>query len=255
MKRCRNVGIELRRGALRSKTSLTGIHKFRYNLFDFNAGCPRRFTMSMPETKVLYSVDEYLAIERESEERHEFLDGEIYEMAGESPAHGAICTNLTRIVSTDLLGSPCQAFSKDTKVRSGPLLQSRRTTKGLFSYPDLVVVCGEMQFHDEHQDVLLNPTVIIEVLSPATHAFDRGKKWLRYQTWIPTLSDYLMVAQSRPQIEHYQRQANGQWLYSRIKGLEGIVRIPSVGVTLKLADVYDRVVFPPDEELDDEDPW
>ena len=103
--------------------------------------------MSMPETKVLYSAEEYLALERESEERHEYLDGEIYEMAGESLEHGAICMNLSGIIHRQLLGTPCQAFSKDTKIRSGPAIQRSRAPKGLFSYPDLVVACEEMKFH------------------------------------------------------------------------------------------------------------
>jgi Uma2 family endonuclease len=203
--------------------------------------------MSLPETQVLYSVEEYLALERKSEERHEYLDGEIYEMAGESPAHGTICTNLSGIVYAQLRGTPCQAFSKDTKIRSGPAIQRSLAPKGLFSYPDLVVVCGEMKFHDEHRHVLLNPTVIIEVLSPATEAFDRGVKWLRYQTWLPTLSDYLMVTQSQPQIEHYQRQPDGGWHYSLVSGLENSLRIDSIRCTLQLNDVYDRIVFPVEE--------
>lgn len=154
--------------------------------------------MSLPQAHTRYSAEEYLAMERESEERHEYLDGDIYEMAGESPAHGAICTNLTRIISTQLIGSPCQVFSKDMKVRSGPAPRPGQTPKGLYSCPDLLVVCGELKFHDEHCDVLLNPAVIIELLSPATEAFDRGEKWTRYQTWLPELSDYLLVSQSKP---------------------------------------------------------
>jgi len=204
--------------------------------------------MSLPESQVLYSVEEYLELERKSEERHEYLDGEIYEMAGESPAHGTICTNLTAIVHRQLLGTPCQAFSKDTKVRSGPTLQSRRAPKGLFSYPDLVVFCGELKAYDERQDVLLNPTVIIEVISPATELFDRGVKWARYQTWLPELSDYLLVSQAKPQIEHFRRDAQGQWKYSLMNGLESAVRVDSVGCTLQFADVYDRVVFPPEDD-------
>ena len=203
--------------------------------------------MSLPQSQITVSIEEYLARERESEERHEFLDGQIYEMAGENPRHGAICTNLTRIVSTQLLGTPCQAFSKDTKVRSGP--EAPQSTKGLFSYPDLVVVCGEIKFHDQPQHVIINPTVIIEVLSPNTEAFDRGVKWLRYQTWLPTLVHYVMVSQNQPQIEHYSREANGEWRYSRVNQIEGSVTLASIGCTLKLAEVYDRVVFPELEEL------
>jgi Uma2 family endonuclease len=199
--------------------------------------------MSLPRSEITYSVEEYLALERESEERHEYLDGEIYEMAGESPQHGAICMNLSRIVSTQLLGTPCQAFSKDTKIRSGPAIQRSRAPKGLFSYPDLVVVCGEMKFHDAPRHVLLNPTVIIEVVSPATEAFDRGVKWARYQTWLPELTDYLLVSQSQPQIDHFHREA-GKWFYSLVSGLDGNLHLTAINCTLQLADVYDRIVFP-----------
>lgn len=204
--------------------------------------------MSLPQSHTLYPADEYLALERESEERHEYLDGEVYAMAGESPEHGAICTNLTRIISTQLLGSPCQVFSKDMKVRSGPAPRPGRTTKGLYSYPDLLVVCGELKFHDEYRDVLLNPAVIIEVLSPATEAFDRGEKWVRYQTWLPELSDYLLVSQSKPRIEHYHREAGGKWLYTMVNNLEDSRHLTSIDCTLKLSDVYDRIVFLPEED-------
>jgi putative restriction endonuclease len=106
--------------------------------------------MSLPQTQTLHTVEEYLAIERKSEERHEYLDGLIYAMAGESPEHGIVCVNLTRTVSTQLLGTPCQVFAKDLKVRSGPDPKSRRVTKGLFSYADLVVVCGELQVNGSY---------------------------------------------------------------------------------------------------------
>jgi Uma2 family endonuclease len=149
--------------------------------------------MSLPQSQPLYTIEEYLALEREAEERYEYLDGFIYAMAGESPNHGAICVNLTGIISTQLLGAPCQVFFKDMKVRSGPVPKTRYTTKGLFSYPDLLVVCGKLKFHDKHQDVLLNPTVIIEVLSPTTEAFDRGQKFRRYRMHIPALTDYIVV--------------------------------------------------------------
>jgi Uma2 family endonuclease len=111
-----------------------------------------------------------------------------------------------------------------------------------------------MKFHDEHRDVLLNPTVIIEVLSPTTEAFDRGEKWARYQTWLPSLTEYLLVSQSKPLIEHYRRQPDGGWLYSLVSGLEESVSLASIGCTLRLADVYDRIVFPvePPERADEE---
>lgn len=203
--------------------------------------------MSLPHSHPRYSVEEYLSLERESEERHEYLDGQIYAMVGESPEHGIICTNISGQLYSQLRGRPCQAFSKDMKVRSGSAPRSGRTQKGLYSYPDLLVVCGELKFHDKHQDVLLNPVLIIEVLSPTTEAFDRGEKWARYQTWLPELSDYLLVSQSKPRVEHYHRQAGGEWLYSLVNGLEESLNLHSVDCTLQLIDVYDRIAFPAEE--------
>lgn len=203
--------------------------------------------MSLPRAHTRHSVEEYLASEREAEERHEYLDGQIYAMAGESPEHGAICTNIGGQLYAQLRGKPCQVFSKDMKVRSGPAPKPRQTAKGLYSYPDLVVVCGELKFHDEHRDVLLNPAVIIEVLSPATEAFDRGEKWARYQTWLPELTDYLLVSQTKPRIDHFHRRAGGEWVYSLVNNLEESLRLDSVGCFLQLTDVYDRIVFPVEE--------
>jgi Uma2 family endonuclease len=203
-------------------------------------------SLSLPQSRVFYSADEYLALEREAVERHEYLDGEIYEMAGESPEHGTICTNIGGQLYNQLRGKDCRVFSKDMKVRSGPTLR-RGAFKGLFSYPDLVVVCGELKFLDDRRDVLLNPTVIIEVLSPSTEAFDRGEKWARYQTWLPELSDYVLVSQSAPRIDHYRR-ARGEWIYTLADGLEGRLRLDSIDCELLLADVYDRIVFPAEPE-------
>jgi Uma2 family endonuclease len=162
--------------------------------------------MSWPQSQPRSTVEEYLALERASEARHEYLDGEIYAMAGESPDHGAIGANIGGQLYAQLRGTPCQVFSKDMKVRSGPEPNPLRPPKGLYSYPDLLVMCGEMRVHDEHRDVLLNPTVIIEVLSPTTEVFDRGEKWARYQAWLLSLTDYLLVSQSKPMIEHYRRR-------------------------------------------------
>jgi Uma2 family endonuclease len=195
-------------------------------------------------------VEEYLALERESEERHEYLDGQIYAMAGESPEHGAICTNIGGQLYAQLRGKPCQVFSKDMKVRSGPAPKLGQTAKGLYSYPDLVVVCGELKFHDERRDVLVNPSVVIEVVSPSTEAFDRGEKWARYQTWLPELTDYLLVSQTKPRIDHFRRGAEGGWVYYLVNSLEASLRLDRVGCVLQLADVYDRVAFPAEEPED-----
>lgn len=205
---------------------------------------------SVRKPESLYTEDEYLALERASQERREYLDGQIYLMAGESPAHGTICTNLTIEVGSQLKGTPCRAFSKDTKVRSGPIPKSRYGAQALYSFPDLVVVCGEPQFLDEHRDVLINPKVIIEVLSPTTEAFDRGEKFARYREHLDSLTDYVVVAQSMPLVEHFARQSNGEWVIAATAtDLSGSVVLISIGCTLRLSEVYDRIVFlaPPDE--------
>jgi Uma2 family endonuclease len=209
----------------------------------------REETTPMPllHAQLLSTVEEYLALERASEERHEYLDGQIYAMAGESLAHGDICANLVITLGVQLRGSPCRVLTKDTKVRSGPLPKPRQIFKGLFSYPDLVIVCGELQFHDHYRDVLLNPTVIIEVLSPNTEAFDRGEKFRRYRLFNPSLSDYVLVAQDQPLIEHFVRQNQDQWLLAAsVSELSGRMTLASIQCTLQLAEVYDRLVFPAD---------
>jgi Uma2 family endonuclease len=165
-------------------------------------------------------------------------------MAGESDQHGEICVNLIGHLFAQLSGKPCRARAQNTKVRSGPEPKSSQNPEGFYSYPDVLVVCGERKFHDEYQDVLLNPNVIIEVLSKSTEAFDRGEKFIRYRTWLPTLSDYILVSQDRPMIEHYRRQSDGEWILSTMDGLDAELKIESIGCSLKLNDVYDSVQFP-----------
>ena len=119
--------------------------------------------------------------------------------------------------------------------------------QGLFSYPDLVVVCGAMRFHDQVRDVLLNPTLIIEVLSPSTEAFDRGEKFRRYRTWLPPLQDYLLVAQDKPLVDHYHCVGENRWELVPMEGLAASVHLESIHCTLRLAEVYDRIIFPTED--------
>lgn len=196
-----------------------------------------------------FTVEEYLTFERASDERHEYLDGVIYDMAGESEVHGTICTNLTGILFAQLRGTPCRVFSKDMKVRSGP--NRADTRKGLWSYPDLVVLCGEGRYHDTERDVLLNPLVLIEVLSPSTERYDRDTKWQRYQEWLPALQDYVLVEQTQPSVEHYGRRVlDDVWTYQRLAGLDAVLTFASIDCTVALRDIYERVTFVPGE-LDD----
>ncbi len=200
--------------------------------------------MSLPQTEPRYTIEEYLAFERESEERHEYLDGQIYAMAGESTQHGDISVNVVSELRSQLKGTPCRVWTKDSKVLSGPAIKSYKSAKGLFSYPDLVVVCGEPQFLDEHQDVLLNPTVIIEVLSPSTESFDRGEKFRRYRTHVASLTVYVQVSQALPLIEHFRRQPNDEWVLSTVSDMDGSLHLASINCMLQLSEVYDRVSFP-----------
>lgn len=195
------------------------------------------------------TVEDYLRMERASPERHVYLDGRVWAMAGESLAHGDISVNLVREISTQLRGKPCRALSKDTKVRSGPAGPwPPRRTRGLFSYPDVVVVCGEPEYLDDHRDVLTNPTAVVEVLSPSTEAFDRGDKFDRLALWNPTLTDYLLVSQERPWVDQFTRLPDGSWRLTRHHGLEAECVIDAIGVRLPLAEVYERVAFPPAED-------
>lgn len=189
-----------------------------------------------------FTVEEYLAFEHASDERHEYLDGVIYAMAGESPDHGRICMNLGATLVSQLRGSDCEAFSKDMKVCCGPY--RAHTREGLYAYPDLVVVCGAMQFHSQAEDVLVNPKVIVEVLSPSTEAFDRGEKFRRYRAWLPTLTDYVLVAQDRPVIDHYYRGDEALWMLQTLEGRDAPLHLPSINCTVPLSEVYERIVFP-----------
>jgi Uma2 family endonuclease len=200
--------------------------------------------MALPQSELQITVEEYLAQERQAEERHEYLDGFVYKMAGETPEHGILSVNLVGLLHSQLRGGPCQTFTKDTKVRCGPDPQTLRSTKGLFAYPDLVVVCGERRYHDEHRDVLLNPTVILEILSDTTKDYDRGEKFERYRTWLPSLAEYVIVHQTQPHIEHHQRQPTGQWLMTTFDGLDAVLNLPALACSLTLRDIYEGVAFP-----------
>ena len=207
--------------------------------------------MSVAQSEPRYTIDEYLELERNSEQQHEYLDGYIYAMAGESPEHADICTNLVGELSRQLRGTQCRVRSKDTKVLSGRPARDRRATKGLFSYPDIVVICGDPQYHDQGRDVLLNPGVIIEVMSKSTEAFDRGQKFLRYQNWNPTLINYLLVSQLEPVVEQFVRTPDGSWIYQVVQGVKQTFQIESIRCNLRMADVYDRIILAASEEADD----
>lgn len=192
--------------------------------------------MGLPQAALpVIDVDEYLDIERASEIRHEFLDGLIYAMAGESPEHSTICFNLAVAVGVRLGDGSCRGYSPNMKVRNNPA--------DLFSYPDLAVVCGEPVYHDSRRDILINPTVVFEVLSRSTAAYDRGEKSRRYRNHIVTLQNYVLISQTEPRIENYTRRSDRTWTQSDVTGLSAMLELPSISCNLPLAELYRRLDF------------
>ena len=190
--------------------------------------------MATPQAKLSISPEDYLVFERQSDERHEYDNGRIQAMAGESLSHSRINVNVAGEFHTRLKGKRCEALSPNMKVAV--------TQAGKYYYPDLSVVCDAPLFHDDRRDVLLNPTVIIEVLSPSTEKRDLSEKQL-YYLQIPSLTDYVIIAQDRPLIRHYTRLADGQWLFTVMDDLSQSLTIKSLACTLPLADIYDRIEF------------
>ncbi len=190
------------------------------------------------------SPEEYLEFEREAEERHEFINGKIVKMAGESLSHSRISVNLTTEIGVQLRQKNCEALSSNMKVRT--------TTKSLFAYPDLTVVCGEPKFHDVKKDVLINPAVIFEVLSPSTERYDRNEKFQYYKNETPSLADYILVSQDKFLVEQFTKQEDESWRYRSFDRAEDVLQIDSIEAEVALQDIYLRVEFPPTEDLTEE---
>jgi Uma2 family endonuclease len=185
---------------------------------------------SLPDRWI--SPEEYLEFERASETKHEYLDGRVFAMTGAGLEHNRIVVNLLTDLSIQLKGRGCEALPSDMRLR-GPASR-------YYTYPDVTVVCGKPELEDEHFDTLLNPIVLIEVLSASTERYDRNRKTANYRR-IASLQEYLLVAQHEPLIELYRRQGEREWLVVDAFGLEETVELESIGCTLVLRDVYDRV--------------
>ena len=184
--------------------------------------------------KVKLTAAEYLAKERQAEFRSEFYRGEMFAMAGTSREHSLIVGNLLRELGTQFKGRSCEVYPNDMRVKV--------SASGLYTYPDVVIVCGQPEFEDANVDILLNPTVLIEVLSPSTESYDRGAKSEQYRR-LPSLGEYVLIAQDRPHVEVYIRQDNGDWLLREAGDLSRIVTLSSVSVSLPLSEIYDRIKF------------
>jgi Uma2 family endonuclease len=192
-------------------------------------------TMSALPKHVLTST-EYLAIERAAETRSEFFDGEMFAMAGTTKNHARIVMNLGGELRTMLKGKTCEPFATDLRIKV--------QANGLYTYPDLLVVCGEQFYEDDHLDTLLNPTLLIEILSESTERYDRVKKFDLYRA-LPSLKEYVLVSQSEPRIEQFLRQPNDEWNLRITTDLTAFASFSSIACEISLTEIYDRVEFLP----------
>jgi len=176
--------------------------------------------------------EEYLEIERNAEFKSEYYNGEMFALAGASYVHNRITRNISKALGLQLKGKVCEEFQSDLKIKE--------KISGLFTYPDVVVICGEPEFYDDEKDVVVNPAVIMEVLSKSTETYDRGFKFEWYRR-IETLKDYFMVSQDKISIEYYTRNDDDSWTLKEFKKINQNIEIKSIGCILELKDVYYKV--------------
>ena len=181
-----------------------------------------------------YTPQQYIALERKADFKSEYDDGFITAMAGASPDHNTIAVNLAGEIRSQLRDRPCRVFVSDIRVLVSPT--------GLYTYPDVVALCGKLQFEDDKRDTLLNPTVIVEVLSPTTESYDRGRKFAQYRL-LESLREYVMVAQDQVLVERYTRHGE-EWLLTVLSDLDATLRLTSIGCEVSLREIYAKVEFP-----------
>ncbi len=192
-----------------------------------------------PVSHTRLTAAEYLKTERAADAKHEFLDGELFALSGGSHLHSLIATNLTGELRNRLKGKPCQTLNSDMRVKVA--------ATSLYAYPDVQVACGDLQFEDEHNDALLNPKVIIEVLSPTTASWDRGKKFWHYRH-LESLTDYVLVSQDEWLVEDHRLQANGGWLLETVEGANASLRLENIDCEIPLREIFDGTKLEPDEK-------
>ena len=193
--------------------------------------------MTLPQPTHRFTPEEYLRRERDSLQKHEYYHGEVFAMAGGSPDHALIASNVTRELGNRLKGNTCRVYSSDLRVRIP------RTT--LYTYPDVTVICGERQFDplDANRETVLNPALIVEVLSPTTESWDRGGKFQNYRE-IESLREYVLVSWDKALVETFLRQPDGTWVLNPTAGREAVAPLKSLGIELPLAEIYDGVELP-----------
>lgn len=184
------------------------------------------------EAKTLITPEEYLSRERHAEHKSEYVAGEIFALAGASERHNLIVGNVFAGLHAQLRQRPCKVYASDMRVKV--------QATDLYTYPDVVALCHEARFDDNQQDTLLNPMLIVEVLSESTERYDRGKKFAHYRK-LESLQEYVLIAQDTYHIEHYIRQPDNQWLLSESDNVQDTIHLPSIDCHLAVADVYDKV--------------
>lgn len=189
--------------------------------------------MSFAVVQSRCTPEQYLRLERKADCKSEYINGHIIAMAGASRRHNLIAGNFYREVNQQLRGRSCETYISDMRVKV--------SHTGLYTYPDVVIACGDIQFEDAETDTLLTPTVIVEVLSPSTEAYDRGEKFAHYRR-LESLQEYILVAQDKVRIEHYVRQGE-QWVLSEASDLNDTVHLATVDCAVTLQDIYDKVKF------------
>jgi Uma2 family endonuclease len=189
--------------------------------------------MAYPPQK-FYSPEEYLTFERASGTKHEYFNGNILAIRRVNAQHVLIVTNLVGELGVQLKAGPCNVYSAALRVRTA--------LTGLYTYPDVIVLCDEPRFSDDQEDTLLNPALIIEVLSESTKVYDRGGKFEQYRT-IDSFVEYLLIAQDRPHVEHYTRQPDGSWVLYETNSMEETIHLKSARCSLRMADIYSKVNF------------
>lgn len=199
--------------------------------------------MSAVQKPRRYTVAEYLALENAAETKSEYYDGEILAMAGASRLHNRAKENVAGEIYARLKGTPCESYTSDQRLRVLPGPSHRGS--GLYTYPDVMIVCGIIEFDPVDPNTITNPVVIVEVLSPSTENYDRGLKLLRYQG-LPSVREIVLVSQDMPLVQVYTRQADDRWLVTNVQDMAGEFSLTAVSMNIPLADVYRGVEFPPD---------
>ena len=187
-----------------------------------------------PRPQHHFTVDEYLAFERTSDSRHEYYAGNIYVMVGGTEPHNLIAGNAFYCLKSQLRSRPCKVYTSDMRLKIAPT--------GLYTYPDVMALCGEVKLADDCRDMIENPQIVVEVLSPSTEAYDRGTKLDHYKR-LESVTDCILISQDARRVEHHARGTDGRWRKTNVTG-SGIIRLASLGCEIPLDEIYDQIELP-----------